>query len=158
MKNSIGNFDKQMMDEDKFSSHRRSFSGAIKRHCGAKSPSSPSPSNSPLLLLFHLNPIGFMNSSCSREAAVSLQILRQLLRGQLLIVRSPYGNKIARQKLKMKPPLAYSLLQQLHLVGALGDPSFAEYDTSIQQEDDRSIHSRKSSMSNKTLSNKRFFL
>ncbi|GMH24744.1 hypothetical protein Nepgr_026587 [Nepenthes gracilis] len=33
-------------DEDKFSSHRRLFSGAIKRHCGAKSPSSPSSSNS----------------------------------------------------------------------------------------------------------------
>ncbi|GMH10120.1 hypothetical protein Nepgr_011961 [Nepenthes gracilis] len=58
-KNSIGNFGKQTTDEDKFSSHRRSFSGAIKRHCGAKCPSSTSSSNSSSSSSFSLKSNGF---------------------------------------------------------------------------------------------------
>ncbi|GAB2235697.1 hypothetical protein Droror1_Dr00026132 [Drosera rotundifolia] len=42
----FGHFEKQVMDEDTFLGPRRSFSGAIKRHCGTKCISSSSSSSS----------------------------------------------------------------------------------------------------------------
>ncbi|GMH24749.1 hypothetical protein Nepgr_026592 [Nepenthes gracilis] len=143
-------------DEDKFSSHRRSFSGAIKRHCGAKSPSSPSSSNSSSSS-FSLKSNRFYEFILLERSSSATSDIETAIEGAIA-----HRKKSLRQQnssTETENEVATCLLTASTVAScALGDPSFAEYDTSIQQEDDRSIHSRKSSLSNKTLSNKRFFL